>query len=594
MANAVAALFTSLTLEAAGFISNSKKAADATDVMASKISKSLTISKGAVDDFINALGVGISIATVAKALDYAASIGEVSQQLGVATKSYQELSYAATQVGVSQQELETGLARLTRNIGTGAEVFAQLGIAIRDTAGNSRSTSDVFNDVADKLRKIEDPAKRAAIEVAIFGKTGQKLDTMLSGGTEALGAMADEARRLGMVLSDKQIRDADNAADAFGRVKKTLEVSIAGAVADNAHAIEGMADALGKLFAQAGKVASWAQENPKLAGVLLGGAAGARFGGPMGAGVGMVGGFFGGAEIESQANKGFRGTRGQGKKPVAPISEGVPYDPKSDKAALRAAASAEKTAARLAAAADKKAATAAAKSAAALDWESMTKIGPSIVGFSDDVTASMDKLANGASMDAILDKMFTVSNTFEGITKATDSFAESLKNPAFEKFGESLTSNLATALVYGQNIGDALVNSFKAAAAEAIASGLFKILTGAIGGGFGGIGASIAGIFGGARANGGPVSSGKSYLVGERGPEILTGASGRIIPNHALGGGSGDGMTVNVDARGSNDPAAVRAQVMLGIAQAAPALVAAARGDTISTLRRPSLAGGRG
>lgn len=57
-------------------------------------------------------------------------------------------------------------------------------------------------------------------------------------------------------------------------------------------------------------------------------------------------------------------------------------------------------------------------------------------------------------------------------------------------------------------------------------------------------------LFGGERANGGPVTGGKSYLVGERGPELFSpGRSGRITPNNALmGGGS---IVVNVDASGS-------------------------------------------
>ena len=41
----------------------------------------------------------------------------------------------------------------------------------------------------------------------------------------------------------------------------------------------------------------------------------------------------------------------------------------------------------------------------------------------------------------------------------------------------------------------------------------------------------------GERAAGGPVSSGRTYLVGERGPELFTaGASGYVTPNSALGG----------------------------------------------------------
>jgi hypothetical protein len=52
------------------------------------------------------------------------------------------------------------------------------------------------------------------------------------------------------------------------------------------------------------------------------------------------------------------------------------------------------------------------------------------------------------------------------------------------------------------------------------------------------------------RANGGSVSSGRSYLVGERGPELFVpGAQGNIVPNNAMGGSS---IVVNVDAGGSN------------------------------------------
>lgn len=42
------------------------------------------------------------------------------------------------------------------------------------------------------------------------------------------------------------------------------------------------------------------------------------------------------------------------------------------------------------------------------------------------------------------------------------------------------------------------------------------------------------------RASGGSVMSGQPYLVGEAGPELFVpGASGTIIPHHALGGGEG-------------------------------------------------------
>ena len=52
------------------------------------------------------------------------------------------------------------------------------------------------------------------------------------------------------------------------------------------------------------------------------------------------------------------------------------------------------------------------------------------------------------------------------------------------------------------------------------------------------IGGLLSSFFGGGKADGGPISAGKGYVVGERGPEfIVPRASGFVIPNHALGGG---------------------------------------------------------
>ena len=49
------------------------------------------------------------------------------------------------------------------------------------------------------------------------------------------------------------------------------------------------------------------------------------------------------------------------------------------------------------------------------------------------------------------------------------------------------------------------------------------------------------------RAEGGPVNSGSSYLVGERGPELFVpGASGSIVPNDAMRSGAGGGTSVNI------------------------------------------------
>lgn len=53
------------------------------------------------------------------------------------------------------------------------------------------------------------------------------------------------------------------------------------------------------------------------------------------------------------------------------------------------------------------------------------------------------------------------------------------------------------------------------------------------------------------RANGGTVMGGRSYIVGERGPELFTpNRTGSIAPNNAIGGVGN--VVVNVDAKGTN------------------------------------------
>jgi tape measure domain-containing protein len=70
--------------------------------------------------------------------------------------------------------------------------------------------------------------------------------------------------------------------------------------------------------------------------------------------------------------------------------------------------------------------------------------------------------------------------------------------------------------------------------------------------GGGGIEGITMGTFGGTRAKGGPVSSGQTYMVGERGPELFVpGRSGTIVANDKMGGGNTN-VVVNVDAKGSS------------------------------------------
>ena len=78
------------------------------------------------------------------------------------------------------------------------------------------------------------------------------------------------------------------------------------------------------------------------------------------------------------------------------------------------------------------------------------------------------------------------------------------------------------------------------------------------------------------RAGGGPVMAGKSYLVGENGPELLSmGANGSITPNNAMGGG----QTINISVGIAQT---VRAEIMALL----PAIAQASNGTLIDKQQR--------
>jgi hypothetical protein len=169
------------------------------------------------------------------------------------------------------------------------------------------------------------------------------------------------------------------------------------------------------------------------------------------------------------------------------------------------------------------------------------------------------------------------------IDRATEGFRR------MEGLAAQVSENLAQGIVYGKGLGDALVNSFKAAGAQAAAGGIFKLIQALAGGDSfsSSIGAAITAAgasFGGARANGGPVSPGRAYLVGERGPEILFPSMSGVIAANGKGMGR---QTVDVNVTAS--PELVVTSVVAG--QRGGARAAA---EVLRQATRPRLGGSWG
>lgn len=131
-----------------------------------------------------------------------------------------------------------------------------------------------------------------------------------------------------------------------------------------------------------------------------------------------------------------------------------------------------------------------------------------------------------------------------------------------ERAGQAIERALVRGLVQGKLGFEDLKRTALAAMAEiaqaAVKAGMAAMFSTSGGGGAGGIlgtASNLALAYLGApgRATGGPVSGGRAYMVGERGPELFVPtASGRV---EAMGGGARHlSITVNVAASAGQDP----------------------------------------
>ena len=128
--------------------------------------------------------------------------------------------------------------------------------------------------------------------------------------------------------------------------------------------------------------------------------------------------------------------------------------------------------------------------------------------------------------------------------QAADELAAKYKSVG-DAIKQNITDSLIDALEGTKSLGESALSIVKQLARQFLTLGINQ--------GFGALGQTggiFGRLFGGGRASGGTVHGGRSYMVGERGPEWFTpGRTGSIAPSGSFGGAN---VTVNVDASGSS------------------------------------------
>ena len=221
--------------------------------------KMSTIGK-AVGGALLASGIGDLITSYREmgnaALESVGGLGEQAAALGVSTDALQEFRYAATQVGISTEQMDGALGQFSKRLGqaqlTGKGPFVaalkEIGLTLDDLKG--KSETEQIGLIADGINKAGTAAQQSALQVQFFGKTGQVAATLMQGGSEGIKAFADEARKLGVVISSDEIAKADETADNLAKLNYVIEAQQNKKLLENADALVAYEQAVGnfKLF----------------------------------------------------------------------------------------------------------------------------------------------------------------------------------------------------------------------------------------------------------------------------------------------------------------------------------------------------------
>lgn len=167
---------------------------------------------------VSAVGAAM-VANAARVATMADEFGKLSQRTGVAVEDLSKLAYAASLNDATLADLEQGLKGLSNKMQEGSTAFSELGVAVRDGAGNMRPVKDVLFDLANAFQRLPDGAQKAALANKLMEESGVRLIPLLNNGAEGLKAMADEAERFGVVVSEELAQRSAELNDNIVRLK---------------------------------------------------------------------------------------------------------------------------------------------------------------------------------------------------------------------------------------------------------------------------------------------------------------------------------------------------------------------------------------
>ena len=215
-----------------------------------------------------AVGIGTAVlaplAASAKLFSsYGDQVAKMAKRTGLSVETLSELRFVASQTGTEFESLEMAFRKMQRSIydagrglSTQVDALKDLSLTFKDLDG--LSPEDQFKLLADRIGQVEDPTKRAAIAMSLFGRTGTNLLPMFAAGSAGIEALQAEARRLGLTMSGEDAKAAEDFTDALDRLWKVVKMGVFNIGAALAPVLQRMADTITRVVVT---VSEWVKQN---------------------------------------------------------------------------------------------------------------------------------------------------------------------------------------------------------------------------------------------------------------------------------------------------------------------------------------------
>jgi len=198
--------------------------------------------------------------------DYGDSVAKMSKRTGIAVEELSKMEFVAAQSALEFGTLENSVRKMQKSIYDGSlgmktvtDALDGLGLKLSDVEG--KTPTEQLAIFADALKKIQDPGKKAALAMSIFGKSGTALLPMFEAGADGIRKMTDEAERAGLIMSKDDSEAAEKFNDALGKTSMQIKAVMFQLGAAVAGELMEFKDAVAETGA---KVIQWVKDNREL------------------------------------------------------------------------------------------------------------------------------------------------------------------------------------------------------------------------------------------------------------------------------------------------------------------------------------------